>query len=170
LLCEHVPTHELLCRIIAQVNSDAAWRDDLLQEGMIHLWVLERKRPGQRLSWYLKSCQFHLRDYMAKGRSVDSWKRRQTLVSISAQEEDEQEISSLARRDDTLISEISAAETISLLRQRLTIKQRAVLVHLADGLSSREIAAKLNVSHKAVIKCRRKIAAVALAAGITPEL
>jgi DNA-directed RNA polymerase specialized sigma24 family protein len=167
-LCEQPRTLELLCRIVAQVNSDVAWRDDLLQEGLLHLWRLEQERPRQRLSWYLKSCQFRLRNYMALGRSVDSWKRRHTLVSLCAQDEDELEASSLAGCEATLISEVSAGEIIRLLCQRLTAKQRAVLVYLADGLSSREIAPKLGISHKAVIKHRRKIASAALAAGITP--
>jgi RNA polymerase sigma factor (sigma-70 family) len=167
-LCEQPKTQELLSRIVARVNHDAVWRDDLFQEGMIHLWLIEQARPHQSLSWYMKSCQYHLRDYMAMGRSIDSWKRRQTQVSLSDQEEDEQEPPSLGRRsEDTLLSEIGVLETMDLLRQRLTDKQHAVLVHLAEGLSSREIASKLSVSHKAVIKHRRKIASVAIASGIT---
>ncbi len=169
MLFERPEAQQLLCRIVAQLSNDATWRDDLLQEGMIHLWRLEERQPQQTLSWYLQSCRFHLRDYLALGRSVDSWKRRHLLVSVPAQGQDDDEPAQHAVADTVIISEISAEEMIGMLNRRLTPGQRLVMAGLAEGFSCREIARKLKVSHNAVAKHRRKIAAVACELGIAPD-
>ena len=31
-----------------------------MQEALVQLWLLEERRSGQRQSWYLQSCKFHL--------------------------------------------------------------------------------------------------------------
>src|SRR5438093_6366227 len=64
-----------LLRMIGRITPNFALRQDLLQEALIHLWLMETRRPGQTKSWYLQSCKFHLRHYLASGRSVDSAKR-----------------------------------------------------------------------------------------------
>lgn len=141
-----------------------------MQEALIHLWQIEEERPQQTRSWYLQSCHFHLRHYMASGRSIDSWKRRESLTSFATPETEEEErgFSVPATTSGDGISDISAGEILRLLGQRLTAPQRRVLDFLADGLSSREIGAKLGVSHKAIIKHRRRIASTALQLGISP--
>ena len=152
----------VLDRIINRVNTDPAWHDDLMQEALIHLWQLEQARPHQRPSWYLQSCHFHLRHYMDSGRSVDSWKRREWLVSTSAQEDTPESERSLTDHSTSLeISEYHAHEMLALLRQRLTPPQKQVLGLLVQGLSSREIGSRLGVSHNAVSKHRRRIAKTA---------
>ncbi len=67
---------ENLGRVVNGMTSDPFMREDLMQEALSHWWNMECERPGQTLSWYLQSCSFHLRHFLARGRSVDSSKRR----------------------------------------------------------------------------------------------
>jgi len=158
-------------RIIERVNQHPSWRDDLMQEALVHLWRLERERPHQRPSWYLQSCQFHLRHYMQSGRSVDSWKRRDGMVSTPLLNEDE--ASGWSPADDFVALESSALhvhEMLDLLGRQLTPSQKKVLNFLAEGLSCREIGSRLGVSHNAVIKHRRRIAREVVALGLASPL
>src|SRR5438034_286985 len=82
MLFEQAETQKVLSRIVTQLSWHPAWHEDLMQEGMIHLWRSEDERPGQSPSWYLQSCQFHLRHHLARGRSVDSWKRQDHGMSL----------------------------------------------------------------------------------------
>src|SRR6266481_9825687 len=66
-----------LLRMTRRITPNFAFRQDLLQEALIHLWLTEKRRPGQTKSWYLQSSRFHLLHYLASGRSVDSTKRGQ---------------------------------------------------------------------------------------------
>src|SRR6266478_6135455 len=69
-------TKEALLKIIRTITHHEALADDLLQEALIHLWMMETRRPDQTKSWYLQSCKYHLLHYLSAGRSVDSAKRR----------------------------------------------------------------------------------------------
>jgi len=52
--------------------------------------------------------------------------------------------------------------------QALPALDRAILAYLMAGFACREIARRLGISHPAVIKHRRAIAALAIQFGITP--
>src|SRR5262245_40962515 len=73
-------TLDQLRRIVSRIRSDPALHSDLMQEGLIHLWRIQERRPGQTRSWYLQNCRFHLLHYLMEGRSVDSLKRRNFQV------------------------------------------------------------------------------------------
>src|SRR5690348_2046524 len=89
LPAEERAIRQALIRMIQGTTGNAALRDDLLQEALVHLWLIQTQRPGQTRSWYLQSCKFHLQHYLASGRSVDSAKRRsgQLLSSPASDEE-----------------------------------------------------------------------------------
>jgi RNA polymerase sigma factor (sigma-70 family) len=167
MLIDDARTRELLARIVYRLCSDSAVRDDLIQEALVHLWLLEERRPGQRQSWYLQSCKFHLQNYLAAGRSVDSPKRR---AGKTAYDEDELEALSTGGFDgqDAVLAQVSARDIFTLLSGRLTPFEQTILNLLAEGLSAREIAGRMNVTHPTVIKYRRKIAALAIRLGIPP--
>lgn len=167
MLIDDARTRELLARIVYRLSSDPAVREDLMQEALVHLWLLEERRPGQRQSWYLQSCKFHLQNYLAAGRSVDSPKRRR---GKTAYDEDEMDALSPdgAGGDDAVLAQVSARDIFSLLCGRLTPFERAILNHLAEGLGAREIAERMDVTHPTVIKYRRRIAALAIRLGIPP--
>ena len=51
-----------------------------MQEMFVHLVQVQTAEAGQTLSWYLKSCEFHARNYLKLGRSIDSLKRAHSGV------------------------------------------------------------------------------------------
>ena len=153
-------TREALLKIISTITHHEALQDDLLQEGLIHLWMIESRRPDQTKSWYLQSCKFHLLHYLGAGRSVDSGKRRngqlaETEFTTWIEEADQIDA------EDAVFTAVCAEDLISLLSRRLSRQERAVLDCLADGLGAREIGRALGISHSMAIKHRRKIAALA---------
>jgi len=159
---------ELLRRLAARVTRDRASREDLAQEAMIHLWQQELRCPMQSESWYIQSCLFHLRNYVQRGRSLDSARRRGARCSIrtSSQQADSTEIH--PERDESLLPTVCANDILDLLLPKLKQREREILCCLAEGMELGDIARKLRVSRQAVSKQRRKIALVAEKLGITP--
>ena len=167
MLIDDARTRELIARIVYRLSSDPAVRDDLMQEALVHLWLLEERRPGQRQSWYLQSCKFHLQNFLALGRSVDSPKRKAGKVVYTGSEAEESNAIS-PDRDDAMFEQMSARDIFVLLCGRLTPFEQAILNHLSEGMGAREIAEQLDVTHPTVIKYRRKIASLAMRLGIPP--
>lgn len=151
---------QLLGRLVQRITSNPALWDDLLQEALIHIWLIEVRRPGQTRSWYLQSCKFHLLHYLSSGRSIDSMKRREGQINYDLDAENENTAHELVDPGDSILSWVSARELISLLSRQLLPHERAVLDCLADGLGPREIGRRLNISHTMVIKHRCKIASI----------
>src|SRR5439155_26347991 len=77
-------THKALWRMVITLAEDFHVREDLMQEALIHFWLLERDHPGQRLGWYLRGVRFYLHHLRNSGHSVDSPKRRGSQVSLAA--------------------------------------------------------------------------------------
>jgi RNA polymerase sigma factor (sigma-70 family) len=155
---EGMSMRESLAQVIRGMTNNAALREDLLQEAMVHLWLTETRRPGQTRSWYLQSCRFHLQHYLNSGRSIDSakrWRDQLPLMEHSAEEESGGEVGDSG---NSVLTSVSAREIMSLLAPLLTPQEQAVLNCLADGLGPREIGRKMNLSHTMVIRHRRKIA------------
>ena len=151
---------ELLEQVVQSTTSNPALRDDLLQEALVHAWLIEVRRPGQTRSWYLQSCKFHLLHYLASGRSVDSNKRRDGQMPYETQSEDTSDRHDPVDPGASVQSFVSARELVSLLSRGLVPVEKAVLEGLADGLGPREIGRRLNISHTMVIKHRCKIASL----------
>ena len=135
-----------------------------MQEALLHLWQREIQRPAQTQSWYLQSCRFHLQSYLNRGRSVDSYKRRQECLS-------DEEAAALAGTNGDLESPLDSVcvlDIIELLSKRLSSREQDILVHLMEGAGPREIARKLSISHQSVSKHRQKLATLAIKMGISP--
>ena len=167
MLIDDARTHELISRIVYRLSSDPVVRDDLMQEALVHLWLLEERRPGQRQSWYLQSCKFHLQNLLVTGRSVDSPKRKAGKV-LYTDSEGEEFIGSHADRHNVMFDQVSARDIFALLCGRLTPFEQAILNHLSEGMGAREIAERMGVTHPTVIKYRRKIAALTIRLGVPP--
>jgi len=163
---EDLATRERLYRIIRQLTSDEASHDDLMQEALVHLWLREARYPGQKKSWYLQSCRFHLQHYLESGRSVDSTKRRSGQIQLPQDEDGEAALQEHKTSDTTFFSQISAKELLNLLSKWLTPRENAILDCLADGLGAREIARKLNITHPTATRSRRKIAKLVIDLGL----
>ena len=166
---EDAKVKEALARIVRHVCPDPALHEDLLQEGIIHLWRQLSHHPDQTQSWYLHSCKFHLQHCLNQGRSVDALKRRREwYVVVDSEPGDEGENFHNDRLDTSFIARVSAREIYQLVSKELPARGRAVLARLAECKSAREIGRELNISHSAVIKYRRRIAALLLKLGIAP--
>jgi DNA-directed RNA polymerase specialized sigma24 family protein len=167
MLVDDIRIRELVKRAIGRWVFDPVNREDLVQEALIHLWLIEEQFPGQQTSWYLRSCRFHVWKFMRTGRSIDSPKRAYGRVEVA----DADDFDGLVdrgienHRSDTM-DRVSAVEIIEKLAVKLVGKDLAILRGLADGLGAREIARQLQVSHPAVIKRRRKIAKLARHLGL----
>ncbi len=158
-------------RLVGVVNGltgDRSLREDLMQEAMIHFWKAECERPGQTLSWYLQSCSFHLRHYLASGRSIDSSKRRSLQIELPA-DEDLCKCVEWSPVEHSVLAQVEVRECIHLLPRYLAPREQAILRCLFEGLKPREIARRLLLSHPTVNKCRLKIAAIAIRLGIGPR-
>jgi DNA-directed RNA polymerase specialized sigma24 family protein len=156
----------ILQRIVCRLSADPAVREDLMQEALVHLWLLEARRPGQTESWYLQGCKFHLQNILGAGRSVDSPKRRAGKVQFNGEFDDFDSYLSGSDTDDDFYTQVSARDILEQLAGRLTDFERRVLDLLAEGLGAREIASRLRVTHPTVIKYRRRIANQAVRLGI----
>src|SRR5262245_38872538 len=172
---ESAETYCLLLRVVHKMTADAYLKKDLVQEALIQLWRLQKQCPGQHPSWYLQSCQFHLQNVLRKGRSIDSWKRRHKQLQVLAPDSDDSDeqsdptqLLSHANSSEGSFSAVCARDLMASLSKWLEPVDQLILEHLADGLSVREIGAKLNLSHTTVVNRRRKIACFALKLGCLP--
>ncbi len=168
MLVQQKETRDLLRQIVFKVTANRAVHDDLAQEVFIHLWLRETQCPGQTQSWYLQSCRFFLQNHLRVGRSVDSHRHHRDHCSTTATDEFVDASADESGVGGSIPAQVSAREIVSLLAKWLTPLERQILGFLAEGFSVREIAARLNVSHTSVIRCRRRIAALALKLGIEP--
>src|ERR1041385_7594830 len=125
-------TKELLAALVRNIACRAALKDDLLQEALIHLWMIETNRPGQTRSWYLQSCKFHLLHYLASGRSIDSHKRYHGHTPYDLDSDGENQNIELMDSGDSVFSFVSARQLIGALSAHLQPVEKAVLEFLAD--------------------------------------
>jgi RNA polymerase sigma factor (sigma-70 family) len=140
--------------VASKLTGDAELQKDLLQEMFVHLFRIQNSQPAKTPSWYVKSCEFHARNYLRRGRSIDSFKRARNAIPLDAPRIDP--IDPLDLR-----SEIIANDIIDLILPHLTDTQQRVFFLLLQGLGVREVARALGVSHPAIVKQRRKIALLA---------
>src|SRR5262245_5019492 len=150
----------VLDSIIRRMTPNAALRDDLLQEAMLHLWLKEDSRPGQTASWYSQSCRFHLQHYLNSGKSIDSARRWRDQFQIDHNVNDDEVLGEPADSGNSVLTFVCAREIISLLKRHLSLQEQEVLDCLSDGMGAREISRKLKLSHTMVIRHRRKIASL----------
>lgn len=130
--------------------------DDLYQEALEHLWIDYRlgKLGDKTDSYILQGCFFHLKNYIRT--ATDHAK----LVSIDMPGGDEStDLQDRLSRDDH-ITEESADESIfkeRIKKLTLTPREKEIMGLLLQGLTLREVGAKLGISHVMVLKVRRRL-------------
>ena len=164
-LVEDYFLQESLRRIVAGVTRNPALQEDLVQESLVHLWKVEREKPGQSKSWYLQSCRFHLQHWLASGRSLDSPKRAQTDKRIVLDENDSEAALPEYHTNGEVFEVVSFRDVVSTLAEHLKPRQQIVLCALAGGFSVSEIVSRFGISRPTVLKDRRKIAALTVKLG-----
>jgi len=161
---------ESLRSIIAGLTANAVLQEDLMQEGLVHLWKVARDNPGQTKSWYLQSFRFHVRHWLAAGRSLDSPKRAQPGKRIALDENDSEVALPEYHTNGELFEAVSFRDVVSTLAKHLKPREQIVLCGLAEDLSVSEIASRFGISRPTVLKDQRKIAALTIKLGISQRL
>ncbi|MFH1046093.1 MAG: sigma-70 family RNA polymerase sigma factor [Candidatus Omnitrophota bacterium] len=132
-------------------------QDDLYQEMCLYLW----QHYGQGLpigineAYAIKGCEFHILNYLRKGRS-----RYKEYVSldeeISAHGETLKDL--IAAPGTEMLDNLDDKLTIDDIKSKnLTEKERKVLSFLIKGYTVREIAGFIGISHVMVLKYKKKI-------------
>jgi RNA polymerase sigma factor (sigma-70 family) len=161
---------ESLRRIVARFSGNPVLQEDLIQEGLVHLWKVERYKPGRTRSWYLQSCRFHFQHWLAAGRSLDSPKRAQADKRIVLDENDSEAALPEYHTNGEVFEVVSFRDVVSTLAKHLKPREIIVLCALAEGFSVSEIASRFGISRPTVLKDRRTIAALTISLGISQPL
>ena len=145
--------------IAEKLSADADVQRDLMQEMFVHLVRIQTAEAGQTLSWYLKSCEFHARNFLAFGRGADS-----TAAQASSAADVPAERNHLRPPLGDVAVEIQGeritADVINRILPRLSDMQQEILFLLMKGCGVRETGREVGITHPAVIKHRRKIVRV----------
>ncbi|MDD5291988.1 MAG: sigma-70 family RNA polymerase sigma factor [Candidatus Omnitrophica bacterium] len=130
--------------------------EDLYQEMCLYLWqeYSEGLPIGINESYVIKGCEFHILNYLRKG------KRRYRVVSIdepvSAEGEALKDIIPDPR--SAFLSDLDSRLTIEDIKsKKLTERERKVLSLLIEGHTVRDIAAQMGISHVMVVKHKKSI-------------
>ena len=148
--------------IATRLTGDPELQKDLMQEMFVHLVRVQTAEPGQALTWYLKSCEFHARRRLGLGGGSESTGRNGDEILPAAGSHRGNGARGPATVDQIVIQgEVITSNTLDLILPHLSDMQQRVLFLLMKGCGVREAARELGVTHPAVIKHRKKIARLA---------
>ena len=154
--------------IAARLTGDPNLQKDLMQEMFVHFVRVQTYEPGQTPSWYLRSCEFHARNYVKLGCSIDSPKRARNgaFYDEAPRGHDDEHRGDGAPpsppvRQIEIQGELITNDILNLILPHLSDRQQQVLFLLMKGCGVREAARELGITHPAVIKHRKKIARIA---------
>jgi len=130
--------------------------EDLYQEMCLYLWqhYASGLPIGINESYVIKGCEFHIQNFMRKGRQKVIMSSLDELVgpggaTLGDLLEDKRGQSGASMDDRITIDEIRAMD--------LTEKERSVLSCLLKGCTVREAAAQLGISHVMILKHKKSI-------------
>lgn len=153
-----------LRQVAGRLVSNVETQQDLVQEMYVHFVELRTREPDRHLAWYIRGCEFHARNRLRLGRSVDSPKRANGAVSWDSPNLPHcQTTGDYISQTETAVmeGELITSDVMEQLMPLLNERQKFVLQHLMEGESLRSIGRRLGITHPAVIKHRRKIAQIA---------
>lgn len=134
-------------------------QDDLYQEELVYLWesFKENKLEGNTDSFILQGCYFHLRNYMRKVVEV-----KDTFSLDQPANENGDNLMKVLNLHDNATDNYHDSLDTKLLSEviynnGLSLKEKALLPYLSEGLTLREIGNRLGVSHVYVIKMKESI-------------
>ncbi len=152
----------ILKRIAYKLSGRFAYSnyDDLLQEAVIHLWqdFESGKLADKTDSYILQGCYFHLKNYIRKAHiRTNVFSLDELLKSAEEDSDDHSLILEDKRASDyrQFLNDKMLVETIQ--NNGLTPKEKFILSLVKNGLTTREIGARLGISHVGVVKRMVKI-------------
>jgi hypothetical protein len=154
--------------IAGKLTADPDLQKNLMQEMFVHLVRVQTAEAGQPLSWYLKSCEFHARNYLKVGPGIDLVKHNGNGAShenVPATMNGELRGNGAAHAPMDVAIEIQGErithDVVNRIVPRLSDMQQQILFLLMKGCGVRETGREVGITHPAVIKHRKKIARVA---------
>ncbi len=147
-------------RKIARRHSSygkASLEDDLYQEMCLHLWNNFRTGLpiGFNYSYAIKSCQFHLLNYLRKERI----KARLVSLEQCINEEGQTLKELIPDTSEPLGRSLERSISIDdILNNGFSPREKEVFSLLLTGLTAREAGKRLGISHVMVLKCKKAIA------------
>ncbi|MCG2713162.1 MAG: LuxR C-terminal-related transcriptional regulator [Candidatus Omnitrophica bacterium] len=130
--------------------------EDLFQEMCLYLWQnYQYGLPiGINQAYVIKGCEFHIQNFLRKGRPKASLSSLDALIGTSGLTlgdilEDKKENFSIKIENKLTVDEIK--------NLGLTPKEKAVLSCLLKGYTVREAAKELGISHVMVLKYKKSI-------------
>ncbi len=147
-----------LKRITHRLNGHHSFFDDedLYQEALIHLWLHyeDGSLSDKTDSYILQGCYFHLRNYLRKVQD------KVHILSINTGiGDDGTKLEDILTIDGiTTFDYLESKIDIEAREEKyLTEREKKTLSFIMEGMSMREIGAKLGISHVMVLKIRNKI-------------
>lgn len=133
--------------------------DDLYQEALINLWELYKsgQLEDKTLSYILKSCYFHTQNY------IRTHKLSTNVVSleepIAGFDNDYLSLEDIIvdKRENFLEQLNSRMIVDEIMNNGLTKREKDVFRFLYEGLTLRDAAKRLGISHVRVLKIKQKI-------------
>jgi hypothetical protein len=148
--------------IATRLTGDLELQKNLMQEMFVHLVRVQTAEPGQTLSWYLKSCEFHARRRLRIGGGIDSPDRPGDETVPGANNHPGSGAHTPAAAGQIVIQgEVITTNTLDLVLPHLSDMQQRILFLLMKGCGVRAAGRELGITHPAVIKHRKKIVRIA---------
>lgn len=131
--------------------------EDLYQEMCLYLWQnYSQGLPiGINESYVIKGCEFHIQNFLRKGRPKVSFSSLEEPTSAAGGE-----VLGDILEDKSVNIKSSMDEKITVDEIRnmdLNDKEKAVFSYLLNGYTVREIAKELGVSHVMILKHKKEI-------------
>ncbi|MGD1017974.1 MAG: hypothetical protein ABSA12_01515 [Verrucomicrobiia bacterium] len=154
--------------IATKLTSDPDVQKNLMHEMFLHLVRIRTVDPDRALGWYLKSCEFHARNFLTPGEHAGSstaerhGARFDEIMPVGVERH-----GLGARSSSPLVGQIEiqgeliTGDVLNLILPLLSDMQQQVLFLLMKGCGVREAGRELGITHPAVIKHRKKIARIA---------
>jgi len=130
--------------------------DDLLQEALLHLWLdfQKGKLKDKTDSYILQGCYFHLKNYMRVNVEKVSLVRLSGLANDQGEEVDLDSILPL-ESGEPLFENLHCKMLVEqIMNNGLTLREKEVFALSLEGLTTREIGARIGVSHVMVVKLK----------------
>jgi len=151
-----------LKRIAFRLNSRFTFfdQDDLYQEALVQLWndFNQGKLADKTESYILQGCYFHLKNYIRTHRDKANLVSLEAALS-AAEESHSEEVLSFQKKEERPFRDYFHDKLLaeSICKNDFTPREKAILEFIAEGLTTREIGARLGISHVRVIKVIRLI-------------
>ena len=171
MFAEKPVVHAALVRLARTMSHDPATQDDLRQEGLVHLYLMEKNNPGHRLRYYLQGCKFHMQDCSRRGCSIDSPKRSGLRYqSGDPNDTDDSLLHSIEDPDCDVAAQVTADDLKHELFKRLRGTSPKVLYLLFHEVDFVQICRKLNISRREMERALKHIARAAIKLDLLPSV